>query len=247
MSPTRTLTVAVVLVVFLFFSNFFNKRQELKISGIRLSQKFPIINQTGKLLGYDHSYADVYYYRNQILYCIYYNWDSSAQNTLIKSEIRKAIFVFTKGNKLGYYYDKNDFDSSKYLLVDSVLKKQWFNNFGMQPAVLIKIFEGYDKDSSLFNIKYTLKGKEDTLLNGTCDLEFCNKLIDTDFSLAKELDTISKMKLVKMKLTTNSRFIKMYNVTIDKIEQVFSLQEIIITNTNELLQYFEHDRVKNKF
>ncbi|HMI77347.1 MAG TPA: hypothetical protein VK484_01070, partial [Ferruginibacter sp.] len=75
------------------------------IPGIKISQTFPIIDKTGKLLKYDTSVTNIYFYKDQVLYHSTYHFDSVVQKVLLKSETKDYFFVYSKGRKDGLLYD----------------------------------------------------------------------------------------------------------------------------------------------
>jgi len=54
------------------------------------------------------------------------------------------------------------------------------------------------------------------------------------------------MRLYEMRNVTYGRHFKNYNITVDTVEQVFKLEEILITNESEILDYFNREKKYNK-
>ena len=84
--------------------------------------------------------------------------------------------------------------------------------------------------------------KNDSTLNGTVFYGFSKKNKDIPYSFSRELDSLNNMKLSRVEIVNNSRYIKDYNITLDKIEQSFILVEVLITNRKEIIKYFEEER-----
>ena len=53
------------------------------------------------------------------------------------------------------------------------------------------------------------------------------------------------MKLYKIKIVNNSRYLKDYNITVDEVEQNREIEAIPISNRTEILSFFERDKNNN--
>jgi len=220
------------------------------IRGVKITENFPVINDKGNVMGYDTFSTNIYYYKNQVLYYSSYHFDSTSNDSLLTSETRYYYLVFTKGKTYGYQYDKYKPVFEKKVLIDSALRQEWTSLIGFYPIFsesnLTQSLKNFNKDSGILNETYSFTAKSDTSKSGTCSLWFTKKINGIDFSLSKYLDSLNKMKLFKVRILNNPRYLKEYNITIDKIEQAFDLDEIPIKNEKELLYYFERDEKNNQ-
>lgn len=215
------------------------------VRAISVTQNFPIINNTGKLLGYDTSeHVNIYFYNNQVLYRDYYKWDSIVDNVLLKSEIRQSYFVFTKNASYGYFFDHGNTKSGMRVLVDSLLKSKWFSQNSFTNVSFRKVSDKFIADSGILSRIFITKGITDTSMCGTTLLFYTNKLAWVDYSMMREADTIKNMKLFKIRSKTNSRYLKEYNITLDTIEQAFDMKEIPVIDEKEILYYFEREKMQ---
>jgi hypothetical protein len=218
------------------------------IKAVRISQNFPLIDEKGKLLGYDTSVVNIYYYKNQVLCKDFYFWNSTTveyeyDTITYRKGISESFFVYTSGNKYGLFFDKRSIVSDKKVLADSMLKEQWYNRIGLSSISLQKLAEEYNADSGTLHRNYTFKGKNDTLLKGTLSLWYTNKLNWAKYRLLKEVDTVSKMKLYRCKILNESRYFKDKNLKLDQIEQVYDFKEITVSNPEEIMYYFNRERM----
>ena len=239
------LKLAVALMFIFSCGSLMHKKKDI-IRAIRVSQNFPFIDSTGKLLGYDTTQnVNIYYYGDQVLYRDFYKWDTYVDGIRVKAEIRESFFVFTKGKTFGYLYDTTKKAFEIKISVDSMLQKQWYNYTNYSSASLTQLSEQYNADSGILCKVFTIKGKQDTTMTGSTFLWYTNRLPWVDYALIKEVDTVKNMKLFKTRDITNSRYLKEYNITLDTIEQTFDMREITVTNPEEILYYFDREKKYN--
>lgn len=193
-------------------------------------------------------HAWIYYYHDQILYYSSYtfNLHTSFDAPPIQ-EIRYRYFVYTKGKSCGFVNDKYKSEFNKRVAVDSMLKMEWTTQFGFYPFNCNVVFISENKNANTGELheRYSFKGGNNNSMSGTIDLYFSSRLKISEFSLSKELDSMKNMKLYKVYIVNNSRFIKEHNITLDKIEQGWKLEEIPVSNREEILNYFNFDKNSN--
>lgn len=213
------------------------------IQGIKVTQVFPKINNDGALQGYDTSSVYIYYYKNMILYKMPYEHNLIVNNKLEKSEIRHHYFIYTKGDSLGFNYDDYKSASIQQVPVDSIFKNEWIKQTKLYPIIYnnnaTMIYKKTNKDSGTLYEIYSIKGKTDPGLSGSLFLMFTNELKNINYSLSKELDSISKMKLCSVKIVSDKRYFKGYSVTMDSYESSYKIEKILVANYPEDLIYFD--------
>ena len=235
----------IILIIAIYSCSFFSGKQENNIRGFKITENFPLINDKGKVLRYDTFSTNIYYYKNQVLYYSSYHFDSTANDILITSEKRHYYFVYTKGKRYGYKYDKHKGIFEIKGLIDSSLNNEWTSKISFSPILsgskMTQRIRSYNSDSGILNVEYTIKGINDTSMSGIFSLWFNDKIKGIDYSLSSELDSMNNAKLCKVRILNNPRYIKEYNFSLEKIEQAFDLEEIKIKNEKELLYYFERN------
>jgi len=240
-------TITIVTILFFSCCNLSSKKHkenQNEIKGIILTDNFPLIDKTGKLESYDTLVTKIYYYRDLTLYQLSYHYDSSVENVSLKSETRHHYFVHKNGDVYGYDYDEHKPQSGSRISADSLFKKEWCMLINPYPILIknnvVLISSQQNADSGILEETYLIKGKSDTTMSGTVFLSFSNTLKNIDYSLSRELDSIKKMKLYTVRMVNNSRYIKDYNITLDRIEQRYTLKEIpVIINYSEIKGYFD--------
>lgn len=233
----------------------------------KVSQSFPNVNVKGNLVSYDTMAAWIYYYRNQELYysSYYYNFDALLYRLLVPDkdtnqikprqfllfdttlipEIRYRYFVYSKGNTHGSLFDRNKSEYNKRVVVDSILKSEWTVQSTFDPFIhnTLTLLSAH-KDSLTGKLieLYSFRGRKDTGINGTVKLSFSDKLKKGGYSFSKNLDSIKNMKLDRVFIINNSRYLKNYGITLERVEQLFELEEVPVKNREEVLKYFEIDK-----
>jgi hypothetical protein len=236
-----------IISSFLFSSCGFLKSSQtpkINITGVKVTQAFPIINNKGKLEGYDTSSSYIYYNKNLVLYKLPYQYNSFNTNGILDtSETRYHFFVYKKGDSVGYDYDIHKFPSGIRITTDSIFKQAWVIQNKVYPIILDNkstlISKHENRDSGMLYELYSIKGKTDTTRSGSIFLGFTNRLKNVNYSLSEELDSINKMKLVKVKIVADERYFKDYNVTMDRYEISRWMEKISGDNDKKILDYFQ--------
>lgn len=240
----KNLTV-IFIIFFSSCNSLFNKNKvyEKKLRCVKVKEVFPFIDNNGKLYRYDTPVVKIYYHQDKIMYQLGYHFDSTSNGKHIMSEYRNHFFIYKKGNVFGYNYDKYKSIFGKKVLVDSMFKEHWVTANKQYPIFtqnkVTLISSNQNIDSGYLHEVYSLKGKIDTTMTGTISLSFTNRIKDIEYSLCKELDSIKNMKLFKIRIVNNSRYMKEYKITLDRAEQTYDLEEVPVVNQEEILTYFE--------
>jgi hypothetical protein len=216
------------------------------ISGVTVTQFFPLFDGKGVFLKNDTSHANIYYYKDMVLYDDSLIWNTYWQGIRTKAEMLPNFFVVTKGKNYGCLYStcREGMDSctgsyEKKLPADSFLKEQWYSKFTLSTADFTLLTQQFNKESGIMHREYFVRDKKDTIASGKLILSFSNRLPKVAYCLYKQLDTVQNMKLCKVKTVVDIRPMKTYAGGDDSIVISSELSEAIIKNKNELLQYFE--------
>lgn len=238
------LSLALIFQTLLFIACTTVKYGEL--SGVKISRQYPIIGKKGELIRYDTFSTSIYKYKDQVLYQAQYHYDSIFNGISIISENRDYFFVFRKGNAYGLLFDPNKQIFGQRIQIDSTLKKEWCNevNFyhGFMSSNMHEI-TNREKNKQGETIKsFSFQSKKDTILNGTAHFWFSKKMNHIDYSLSRELDSIYKMKLYKIKIMNNAQYFVEYKYKLDPIEQYYLLEEIADINKQAVMKYFNLEK-----
>ena len=118
-----------------------NKLSDPHIVCYEITQTFPLIKNTGKLIGYDTATVNVCYFKDLVLYELYYLYDSS-DNQQIR-EKRYHYFVYQHNDQEGIDFDNYKIPIEKKVKVDSLFKNEWvkrnnlYNSFVNYKAILL--------------------------------------------------------------------------------------------------------------
>ncbi len=246
------INATVLVVVFILFAicSCSSVMKKDGIRGVKITSTFPFIDGKGKLVYYDTSVVKIYYYQDKIIYNSSYHFNYTPENFMIRAdEIRYYFFVYTKGMQHGLLFDKHKSAFGIKVLADSMVKKEWCNNIDIysnfKKSEVNEIYHTQNEDSGTISKMYNFKLKTDTAFNGTVLYGFTNKMKNIPYSFSKELDSLNNMKLYKVNIVNNSRYIKEYNLQLERMEEMYSIENIPILNSKELMQFFEYDRKQN--
>jgi hypothetical protein len=246
-STLKTLRVLLTGNLLLFFCTTHSQTgSKNSITGISIKRLFPVTDTNSAFIKHDTSYANIYYYKDMVLYNDLLNWYLFSEKDPAKIGVMPNYFVVSRGKHYGYYYDtcKQYQDSckgryEKKLPADSFLNKQWYFRGGFNSSTITLLDEEFNPGSEVLTKTYFFKRKDDTTVTGKVILSFNNKIQQTDFTLCDILDTVPNTKLCKMKTIVDMRHMKGYKGVADTITLSIELSEAIIKNKEELLQYFE--------
>lgn len=236
-------------MLFSFCSAGFNrpKLKKDKIVCIKFSRLFPNINKEGKLISYDTISDKVYYFNDQVLYQSAYTQNSkSVDGIILKTETKYCSFVYSAGSQTGLLFDSLTNRVNLRFRVDSFYNSSWLfkpyidNIFKYSDSFLVSFIE--KKDSGILMKTYHITDKKDSTKTGTCVLYFTDKLKNIKFSLSEYQDRLNNMKLFKVVVINNGRYLKDYKITLDTILTSHYMEEIPITNMEEVLFYFDIDK-----
>jgi hypothetical protein len=193
----------------------------------------------------------VFFYKDQIIYqSAYTQLFHSPKGEIIGQEYRYRTFVYTAGHKYGYLFDSLAKKFNAKTDVDSLFNSDWYFNSPKNPNLSKEtstlVSSAYDSLNAILVKTYSLKGKKDiitgvidTTLSGSCTLWYSSKFKNINYSISKELDSIKNMKLYKVKTITNERYLKDYDITLDRVELTDFMEECSFENESEILSYFK--------
>lgn len=222
------------------------KRVFPEIRAVQVSQNFPYIMMNGNVHHYDTTDLRIYYYKNKILVSPSYYHDILAGGELVKTEFIWYYFVFEKNSKFGYLTNKNTNLINVKCSVDSFLNKQFafsnnymelFNKFN--PTLLS---EKHNKKEEIIYKTYTFSnGDKDSLGNFCIDtliMGFSKKMMDSDFSFSRELDSIHKMKLISLTAKGVPRYYPDKKFFLNSRIELNFFNKIEVENKEEIMKYF---------
>lgn len=232
-----------------------SKKTETQLTGVRVSQDFPMIGHTGKVINLDTSTVEIYYYKNQILYKIGVDYFPKVYNlndpdTAYFSDTRNLktryyYFIYSKGDKYGYISNEDKkFDLEK-APVDSVLRNQWFlqrkvnyTKDSVSKFIIGTIYETKNFDSGIFRKYLLFVPKEEGKTSGTDYWEFRDELKKFPYSISPELDSMYNSKLCKTISVSFPKYFKKQDFMLDTVKTFFNMEEIKNIDTGKIMNYF---------
>lgn len=233
--------------------------QKDKIRGIVFERIVPDIHWDSLKNQYIYSnfatfYTKVYYYKDHVLLQSSFEHRSLNLEGLNEEEKRKLAestpfqlqyfsLIYSNNGNRGWRCDSNNVKSGRIVNKDSLLASEWIG-FQQQHDIFKEsdhtLVSSITSNEGNITEEYKLRNKKDTTMTGTVIVVFSEKELGfTEFSLAKEIEDLRKMKIIKMKLISDARYIPPKNTFIGRLEIPYELKKITITNEEELIKMFE--------
>ncbi|MDP5201020.1 hypothetical protein [Flavobacterium sp. DG2-3] len=237
---TKMLLSIFVFGAFLLISTSFSSKDE--ISKTYLSCSFPLF-KSDTIYPILDSVA-VIHYRDYALYEFEDIHTVQNDSAIIAEKAINRYFLLKGKEKYGYYYDFLNTKNGKRVSTDSILsKKAYYNQTFFIPSIMQLISSKKDQNGYKLIEKYKCKSKVDHTYPDTMIVYYSNKMKGINFTLSKDLDSIKKMKAVKLRALFNSQFIKGYQKKIPQYEYKFELKEDSISNL-EKYKHFIEEKIK---
>jgi hypothetical protein len=206
-----------------------------------------LVDTNGVVFRYDPFETRIYYYRDQVMYqTYYYHAEINTPEDLESPEYKYLYysFVFSKDKIHGIRCDSNNLETARVVTVDSMLAGEWaarinFSRFFRENKTkLLSVTHKRGEKTQVFSAS----NLKDTGMRGSIILSYTSKnLKGIGFSLSKELDSAMKMKLYKVVMINNARLIGENKILLMRAEIPYLLEEIPITNAEELRIFFENE------
>ncbi|MFN3664827.1 MAG: hypothetical protein ACK4S0_01635 [Sediminibacterium sp.] len=208
---------------------------------IRITKKFPVLNNLGQVDSYFTQDAYVHFKEDLRIYETPYFFDSSNNNTLTAPEIRYKVFIHHKDSIYGRVFDAQNNLYNLIILKDSFTSITSFSDLKLNELFanenLLMLSSEKDLNQGLYKETYSIKSHEDSTKTGLVIYYYNSKLNSIDFTLSKELDSIHKMKLYEVMVQTNPQILKENGMKIDTLR---------VTNKFELISQYNFERI-NEF
>jgi hypothetical protein len=219
------------------------RSQRPHLETIKVTEAYPIIQPKGNVTGYDTASVTIYYYKDLKLYHLEYGFDSVANGVLLKSETRRHYLLHREGDSVGYDFDDHKSLQKIKVPMDSVYKLEWIFNTNLQLHFNNNFSELISsqgsRESGILKEEYSFRDKEDSSKTGIASFEYSGKLKDIKFSLSPQLDSLKKMKLVKLRGFTNARYFEKERIHVDKLEVTYLLERVKPGNEKMIMEIFK--------
>jgi hypothetical protein len=237
---TNIFTIAILMIwVILYCScSAIKKTDKEEVKKIYLTFNMPVVKLTGEIIDV-HDSMCIYYYKDYILYQLPNHYSVEDGEKIVLQEIRYNYFAYKKNDKYGYKFASLQDSTGEKILVDSLLEEKAFAASKFYNLAngnnLIKSFKE-PKTNVLVNI-YAPKIIVDEAYNDTTYFYFTDKLKNIDYSFSKELDSIMGLKLFKVKLLYNEKYLHAYKMIAPKREFRFEINELPVDNAQEIKNF----------
>lgn len=215
------------------------------LSSIRIVYSYPwLLNEHNKLLTIQDT-VTLYYNKNFILHELPKVENLNTKSKVIGSE---SYFLAKKNNFYGVFYTPMDKEKlPKIMNADSFLIKNCMYNSGCDfPINSSYITKKLFKNSKLI-MEFTTKKNYGEVLYDSIIYEFDNNYNDVAFTFSKKIDSITNLKLTKIKLIYKPKYSLELKKNLPKRTISFEIQRNFIekikeTEVNQLI-----DKLNNYF
>lgn len=212
-----------------------------EITKTSLHNSFPVFKSDAGFFIVDDSVA-VINYKNYALYEFEHVFYIQNDTAIIDKKVINRYFLRKEKEQYGYYYDSLNAKTGKRVKTDSILnKKAYYNQTFYFPSIMQLISSKKNHNGYELIEKYKCKTKIDLTYPDTVIVYYSNKMKSTSFTLSKDLDSIKKLKVLKMRAIFNSQFIKGQPNKFPQYEYKFELKEDSISNLKKYQDFIEKE------
>jgi hypothetical protein len=237
-----TIATLVIWVILYCGCSAIKKTDKEEVKKIYLTFNMPVVKLTGEIIDV-HDSMCIYYYKDYILYQLPNHYSLQDGEKIVLQEIRYNYFAYKKNDKYGYKFASLQDSTGEKILVDSLLAEKAFLNFPFYNKTNDSLVETVENVNNTFLLeKYVPKVKHDISYCDTSFLYYDGSIKNIDYSFSKELDSIMGLKLFKVKLLYNEKYLHAYKMIAPKREFRFEINELPVDNAQEIIFFWE--RVK---
>lgn len=222
----------------------FKTANSSKVKKIDFFTSLPIVSKSGELSKMEHT-VSVYWYNDYMFYEVSSYFIKSMDNEITSQDTIYKYFIFKQNEKTGFWYDSLKSDKiSKIFSVDSF----YLDNTALKG---LKIYDK-ENDSLISKVqnknyvleeKYISKIKPDETYCDTTIFYYSKQLKNINYSFSKELDSLNKSKIFKVRLVYNKGKSNQYGIVMPQRELLFEFKEANVTNEKAIIDFVNrHER-----
>lgn len=215
----------------------------------------PIIDNTGHLDTTFTRSVDIVRYNNIVLLNIAYRpmtfetisetAEEVVNRLVFLDDTAYEYFIYKKGEPKGYEYYSLDSPAQREQFVDTFYNNTLFATMVFYDPKTDSLVSSQRIDKNRLEEKYIPKIKYDASYPDTTVFLFDKRLQGVDYTLSKKLDSLRKMKLVKVVSIFNHHFNFQGKDSLVREEMVFGIRPSTIKNEKEVINFmkkFEEQR-----
>ncbi|MCW3074914.1 MAG: hypothetical protein JWP69_1983 [Flaviaesturariibacter sp.] len=149
-----------------------------------------------------------------------------------------------KGDEWGYYFTSiKDSSNGERVKVDSLLKRKRMKgeDFALPSDTAWRLVSKvFDSKAQEFVEKYASIRQPNEVTFDSIFYYYSKSVFDTDFSFSKRIDSVTQMKLFRIRFLYNERFSVQEQFVIPKREFLFDLKNVQVHSSKEIKRLFEH-------
>lgn len=243
-SPLVRISLFCALLITLTLSGF---AQE-KIRGLEKIDSFPLLHNEFDNTSYKPDTTRIFFTQKNIVYLLYYNYGTMVRTAegkeVHKNEKRPIWLVQERDSSYGYAFDEHRPFYERWMHIDSALTGNGMLRFQVDlsdSARLRRLSSVNDPASGLVHEKYVLKDdakqRKDTMY-----FSHSTRMGDIPFTLNKEIDEYTRMKLCYVKFLSGEQPVSEQKASVPQTVIVTRFYEIPVNNPGEVKKYIEKFR-----
>lgn len=242
MPPRKNVCLFATISLFFFFPAcaILSKNGQPDIKGIKITQIVPVFSNDWSVSRYDTILIFRYSLNREIVFDFPAMWKSYKENALDSTSVIHTYVAYSKGDTTAFKFSSFPKANEESVMLDSVfeaLPKIDLNSFFSDSNNVVLQKKIKDPDSGLLTEEYFLTKKRDTSFSSVLTLGYSDRIKADDYSFSEKYDSIKRMKLVVVKLTTPPKYYAAINKTQSAFSITFKIEEVEPEN-QELLKYY---------
>jgi hypothetical protein len=152
----------------------------------------------------------------------------------------ESYFIYKKNSGDGYLFNNlSDGSKGTKMSVDSFLNQRAFANATFDTSSL-KLVEKKDSNKIVIEKYIPLTSDENTF--DSIYYYYSPHFKNIHYSFSRNLDSIKGMKLYEVRILYEGKFSNKYNLPLPKREFLFKIEELQVSNFQEILHFFDTKR-----
>lgn len=199
------------------------------IEAFEILQVVPDVSVDGKVIAYDTSTVQVFYYNSLVLYKLSYIHSYSEDDVqIIENQLRTHYILYKPGERYGLDFDEYKHPYKREILLDSAFRGEWSVQTRLYPMFvknLSKLTASRRQGDSLVE-QYTLRDLKDSMDVASAELKFTNSIGNIELSICKELDSLKNMKLYELSFVGAKDYFKSKGLTEGTYYSLYHLKKL---------------------
>lgn len=207
---------------------------------VKLIYNLPlVIEPLGELMNIKDS-VHIFYYKDYTVCITNVKQYVKVNRDSIQENASPSYLIFLNNSTNGYmFYNIND-TSYEIENVDTFFQNRYFKKRSLSANENDSLVERkFEKGGEFLVKKFLTKKRYDETYPDSSIYYFKKSFANINYSLSDKMDTVSDMKLSKIRYVYKKESSKNYSFVIPAREILFELQEVVLPNEKEIINFIE--------